>query len=172
MWHWVWSDIKTKEIFYRTAYPFLHYSCKVKSIYITIAWIILQFTLKLVALLVVLHSKWRSPFWFACCSLWRQFASLCRGPRAQHQHVQKKTAPPPLSFLILITAGNYLVQFTGLILWISPVVYPVEFSIPNVFFIRNYYMCSWGVAYLKSCPDGLYWNKVINTCDYPSNVVC
>ncbi|KAI9562101.1 hypothetical protein GHT06_013066 [Daphnia sinensis] len=37
---------------------------------------------------------------------------------------------------------------------------------------KNYYMCSWGVAYLKTCPDDLYWNKAINVCDFPSNVIC
>ncbi|KAK4002627.1 Uncharacterized protein APZ42_015340 [Daphnia magna] len=37
---------------------------------------------------------------------------------------------------------------------------------------KNYYMCSWGVAHLKSCPDGLYWNKALNVCDFASNVIC
>ncbi|EFX67914.1 hypothetical protein DAPPUDRAFT_330595 [Daphnia pulex] len=43
---------------------------------------------------------------------------------------------------------------------------------PDTTNCQNYYMCSWGVAYLKSCPDNLYWNKNINVCDHQVNVKC
>ncbi|PSN32382.1 hypothetical protein C0J52_24588 [Blattella germanica] len=35
-----------------------------------------------------------------------------------------------------------------------------------------FYHCSNGVAYCKVCPDGLHWNPVLDTCDWPENAGC
>lgn len=48
----------------------------------------------------------------------------------------------------------------------------------NFRFIRNplscteYFQCLNGTAFLFACPRGLYFNELIQTCDYPSNVEC
>jgi len=33
-----------------------------------------------------------------------------------------------------------------------------------------FYHCANGYPELESCPDGLYWNIQLNTCDFPMNV--
>lgn len=36
----------------------------------------------------------------------------------------------------------------------------------------KFYQCSNGEPYLHSCPAGLKFNKDIDVCDWPANVVC
>ncbi|CAO1435271.1 unnamed protein product, partial [Diamesa serratosioi] len=51
-------------------------------------------------------------------------------------------------------------------------------NIPNFEYILSpdscsqYYQCIDGVAFLLSCPRGLYFSEIIQTCDLPSNVNC
>merc|ERR1712038_1709804 len=37
---------------------------------------------------------------------------------------------------------------------------------------KRFYHCSWGVAYIKTCPLTTVWNSLKNYCDHPVNVQC
>lgn len=44
--------------------------------------------------------------------------------------------------------------------------------IPSTLSCSEYYQCIDSTPFLLSCPRGLYFNKNIQTCDYPANVDC
>lgn len=37
---------------------------------------------------------------------------------------------------------------------------------------KSFYHCANGVTYWKHCPNGLYFNRTVNVCDWPRNVKC
>ncbi|XP_062541337.1 uncharacterized protein LOC134209366 [Armigeres subalbatus] len=49
---------------------------------------------------------------------------------------------------------------------------PSQHNTPGTHFIphesdcRKYYVCEWGMAKERQCPDLMYWSPVVNTCVY------
>lgn len=52
----------------------------------------------------------------------------------------------------------------------KPLPFPIFFPYPDN--CAEFYHCSEGVAYLKTCPQGLLFNINLDSCDHPGNVDC
>ena len=56
--------------------------------------------------------------------------------------------------------------------YLGPVDCSVDGYYPDPADCSNFIVCSAGVAYPRSCPAGLKYNKAKKLCDWPQNVQC
>lgn len=76
---------------------------------------------------------------------------------------------------IIIVYSNYLLKCLiacELFLPIGPVDCSVDGYFPDPANCSGFIVCSAGVAYPRSCPPGLKYNKIRKYCDWPQNVQC